>query len=289
MFQRQGSHVESSIPDDVGFDDDGDQQSVDEMQAANQMNVNANNSNEKRTLYFSGLSDRTTYSDLLSVVKGGKIISVSMRERAATVSFLEGAADFLGWAKKNDIYLQSKRIQVSWATRQFNLNPHTATKITSGATRNLCIRGALNKNLTESQIRDDMEHIHNLVIISVIYSNAGDAFVSTNAVHNALFARTCMMSRAAYRGCQIEFHADECDVSLPVGQKRLKDSGGSVRTNGQLGKKNMVANRFGLLNLDDGSDEENRIPSEDGDSEDGIGMARSGINLRFLDEGEDED
>lgn len=69
------------------------------------------NGNEKRTLYFHGFSDRTTYRDLLSVIKGGKLLSVNLRaERSATVTFLEGASDFLTWAKRNDIYLNSKRV-----------------------------------------------------------------------------------------------------------------------------------------------------------------------------------
>ncbi len=62
-------------------------------------------------MYFSGLSERTTYRDLLSVIKGGKILSVNLRpERTATVTFLEGAAEFLAWAKRNDIYLHTKRV-----------------------------------------------------------------------------------------------------------------------------------------------------------------------------------
>lgn len=287
-FQRQVSYGASSIPDDIGFDDDNDQHSVEDMQTGPPTYPNLSTGGEKRTLYFSGLSDRTTYSDLLSVIKGGKILSVSMRERTATVSFLNGAGEFLAWAKKNDIYLQSKRVQVSWATRQFNLNPHNATKITSGATRNLCIRGALAKGLSESQIREDMEHIHNLVIVSVTYSSAGDAFVSTNAVHNALFARTCMLSRSAYRGCQVEFYADECDVPLPVVEQKVKSMRGSIRANDiKPTKKNVLSNRFGLLDLDDGSDEENRTPSEEEISDDGVGIARAGVNLRFLNEGAD--
>ena len=73
----------------------------------------AHTSHERRTLYFAGLSDRTTYKDLLSVIKGGKLLSVNMRgERSATVTFLDGAADFLAWAKRNDIYLSSKRVRI---------------------------------------------------------------------------------------------------------------------------------------------------------------------------------
>lgn len=158
-----------------------------------------------RTLYFCGFPARTTYQDLLSVVKGGKLLSINIRsERSATVTFLDAAQDYLTWTKRNDIYLNGKRVEVRWADRQFNLNGHINNKISNGATRNILIRSAVDKGLTEAQIRDDMEHIHGLVIINVSFRN-GHAYVSTNSVHNALFARTCMMSRTTYKGCKIEF------------------------------------------------------------------------------------
>lgn len=64
-----------------------------------------------RTLYFCGLHPRTTYRDLLSVIKGGKLVNINMpSERTATVTFRDGAADYLAWVKRNDIYLHSKRV-----------------------------------------------------------------------------------------------------------------------------------------------------------------------------------
>jgi hypothetical protein len=38
-----------------------------------------------------------------------------------------------------------------------------------------------------------------------IYFRGGDALISTNSIHNALFARTCMMSRTAYKGLRIDW------------------------------------------------------------------------------------
>lgn len=63
-----------------------------------------------------------------------------------------------------------------------------------GATRNLVIR-RYNPNFTEKVIRDDLEHINQLVVIRVVFKGS-NAFISTNSVHNAMYARTCMMSRA---------------------------------------------------------------------------------------------
>lgn len=110
-LQRQTSYGMSSMPDDPTWDEDDD----DFVDDANQTNTEFNGlsgTNERRTLYLSGFSDRTTYRDLLSVIKGGKVLSINMRsERSATVTFLDGAAEFLAWAKRNDIYLHSKRVR----------------------------------------------------------------------------------------------------------------------------------------------------------------------------------
>lgn len=86
------------------------------------------------------------------------------------------------------------QIFIKWADRHFILPGHVANKIAVGATRNLVIRRC-SAHHTENSIREDMEHIHNLVVIKVEFVG-GSCFVKTNSVHNAMFARTCMMSRA---------------------------------------------------------------------------------------------
>ena len=138
----------------------------------------------------------------------------------------------------------------------------------------------------EPQIRNDMEHIHNLVIIDVRV-RSGDAYISMNSVHNALFARTCMMSRKEYKGCKIEFFPDECDVPLPPGQAKRQYSRKVSGQSEPVKKKAPITNRFDMLNIDgtDGSsDEENRTPSDgdsDGTIEEGSERAR-GVSLNFL-------
>ena len=161
------------------------------------------------------------------------------------------------------------------------MNHHIANKIANGATRNVIIHSALEKGLTETQIRDDMEHIHNLVIVDVTF-RAGDAYVSTNSVHNALFARTCMMSRSTYKGCKIEFFRDECDVPLPAPRFVPQPAVAAISK-----KKPAMVNRFDMLNLDgtDGnSDQENRTPSETNTEEHTVDLSpNAGVNLNFLD------
>lgn len=175
--------------------------------------------------------------------------------------------------------LMRAQVEVKWADRQFTLNNHIANKIiNNGATRNVIIRGAHGK-LTEREIRDDMEHIHNLVIVDVHFRN-GDAYVSMNSVHNALFARTCMMSRSTYKGNKVDFYPDECDVPLPERRHVPKTSAPEPV------KRKALGNRFDLLNMDgteNGSDEENHEPVDDSDDDETLG-ARSnfGVSLNFL-------
>lgn len=110
-LHRHISYGISSGVDENAFDYDDDFDDETNNQAIPGANF-VPPTNERRTLYFSGFSDRTTYRDLLSVIKGGKLLSINLRsERSATVTFLEGAAEFLAWAKRNDIYLNSKRVQ----------------------------------------------------------------------------------------------------------------------------------------------------------------------------------
>lgn len=150
----------------------------------------------------------------------------------------------------------------------------------------------MRQGLTEERIRDDMEHIHALVIIEINFKS-GDAYVSTNSVHNALFARTCMMSRTTYRGCKIEFFPDECDVPLPT-----RTQSGKPKPQEPIKRNIQLGNRFNMLNVHDSSsvsDEKDQDPiditdeSHVGDSEDDDDgpihiKARRGVRLDFLDD-----
>jgi len=94
----------------VAMDHDDEDDIFDEnMPAAGNLDHQPN-SQSQGTLFFSGLSERTTYKDLMSVIKGGKIISSVLRNNGALVTFATGAAEFLAWSKRNDIYLQGKRV-----------------------------------------------------------------------------------------------------------------------------------------------------------------------------------
>ncbi|KAF2167253.1 hypothetical protein M409DRAFT_54435 [Zasmidium cellare ATCC 36951] len=283
--QRHPSNgiVPSSVPEDGGFEE-----GISSFGDGNTEYANGNHQADSamRTLYFCGFHPRTTYRDLLSVIKGGKILSINLRaERSATVTFHDGAAEYLAWVKRNDIYLHGKRVEVRWAERQFRLNNHINNKVANGASRNLLIRNAADKGMTEDRIRDDMEHIHNLIIIDVTFQGR-HAYVSTTSIHTALFARTCMMSRSAYRGCKVEFYQDECDTPLPF---RAPVPRGVPQ---EPAKKPMsLANRFDMLDTNSdasSTDIENRDPLDGGtvDSDDDTTIdikCRHGVRLDFVD------
>lgn len=116
-FSRQASYgaPASSIPDDSAFDgdEDDDDNLIEEGRPSTLQPPGLHPSNERRTLYFSGFSDRTTYKDLVSVIKGGQLLSINLRpERSGTVTFLDGAEAFLAWVRRHDIYLHSKRVSL---------------------------------------------------------------------------------------------------------------------------------------------------------------------------------
>ncbi|QSS50556.1 hypothetical protein I7I53_11290 [Histoplasma capsulatum var. duboisii H88] len=218
-------------------------------------------STENRTLLLKGLPERATHRDVVSVIRGGALVDVFLRprERQASVSFAEGRAaqEFLAFTKRQDLFILDKLIEVTWSDRQFFLAGLVATKLANGASRNLVIR-SVHPNLTESRIRDDLEHIHNLVVIDITFDK-GNAYISTNSVHNALFARTCMMSRLAYKGMKIEYYPDECAGPLPKVQYVPK----KVVPSPPVKKATPMANRFQMLNMDgaNDSDEEDELTS----------------------------
>jgi hypothetical protein len=155
---------------------------------------------------------------------------------------------------------------VAPSPRQFFLRPYIHQNLQHGASRNLVIRN-VNANITAQLIRDHLEHIHNLVVLDVRVDYVqGHAHVHTNSVHNAMFARSCMKSRAAYRGMRIEFGGDECadDYPAEVQQERKRDRRDQKQKQKQkqgvaLGS---TANRFEMLRLEYESESESESESE---------------------------
>ena len=136
--------------------------------------------------------------------------------------------------------------------RRFNTSSHVARQIMAGATRNLILRGPY-LDFSPSQIREDLDHIHNLVVVDIYPSPEGDGTViSLNAIHLALFAKTCMMSQAVYKKATIRFYPDECANPLPTVSPIPKNIFSKVVEKKAVAKDGFrsLTNRFGLLNLD---------------------------------------
>ena len=126
----------------------------------------------------------------------------------------------------------------------------------SGATRNVIIRG-IQPHISEERIRQHLDHIHNIVVISISFEH-GDAYISLNSINNSLFARTCMMSRGAYKGMKIEWYPDECSQPLPKFQHAPKKENIAP----QPKKLTSAMNRFQMLNMD-GTDDDSEEEEEE--------------------------
>ncbi|KAI0141258.1 hypothetical protein GGR57DRAFT_487510 [Xylariaceae sp. FL1272] len=212
----------------------------------------------QRTIALRGLVADTTLADITKEIRGGQLLEVYIRtaDRTACVSFLreEDAMRYYDHVKKHDLYINHKRVSIEWSDRQFTLVHHVAHKIANGTSRNMVIRRCSPKH-TEESIRDDLEHIHNLAVISIEFRGTS-CHVKTNSVHNAIYARTCMQSRAKYKGSKIEWDKDECAQPLEVPQKQpahpVKPGAAPPPAPTKL------RNRFDLLRIDDddnGSDD----------------------------------
>jgi|SRR5690242_2884475 len=66
---------------------------------------------DQRTILISNVAERTTHKDIAGIIRGGRILDIFFRsDHSVTVSFVEGAAEFLAYVKRNDIYLHAKRV-----------------------------------------------------------------------------------------------------------------------------------------------------------------------------------
>jgi len=205
-----------------------------------------------RTIQLSHLAEGTTHADIANAVRGGMLLDIFLRshDRCAMVSFLRSvdAKKFYDHVRRHDLYIRNKRIEVKWNDRQFVLPGHVANKIGTGASRNLVIQGYDNRH-TEEIIREDLDHIHNLVVVKIEFIG-GNCYIGLNSVHNAISARQCMLSRLRYKGKKINFDVDECAQPYPPPAPK-------VRKEIAPPKKGVSAahNRFQLLNLDDGEED----------------------------------
>ncbi|KUJ19842.1 uncharacterized protein LY89DRAFT_666691 [Mollisia scopiformis] len=264
-----GFHTHSQTNDDFAFMPDGPDGFYDDGSGHNDSQQRQQRQQydkfAKRTVLLANLPESTTHLDLVEAIKGGMLLDLYLRshDRTASVSFLEetAAQEFFSHVKRHDLYIKGKRVEIRWNDRQFILPGHVANKVSIGATRNLVIYNCSPKH-TEDKIREDLEHIHNLVVIKVSFAGQ-NVYISTNSVHNAMFARTCMMSRSIYKGSKIEWDNDECAAPL---ERPLQSRKENIP---QKKKAAPLMNRFHLLNMDD---DDNDSLDEDDDENDISGV-----------------
>ncbi|VUC26492.1 unnamed protein product [Clonostachys rosea] len=209
-----------------------------------------------RTICLLNLAEGTKHSDVASIVRGGQVLDIYLRYRdnTASVSFLHeaDAEAFFSHVRKHDLYIKNKRVFVTWSERQFNLSDHIVRKISRGATRNLVIRKC-GLNHTMKSIRDDLEHIHNLVVLKVEFAS-GNCYIGTNSITAAAFARTCMMSRQKYKCSRIEYDIDEC--CQPLDQEPFRrPSRAKPPPAVKERRPSTTTNRFNLLDMNHDDDE----------------------------------
>jgi len=158
-------------------------------------------------------------------------------------------------------------------------------KLAQGITRNLLLRNALNR-VTEDEVRDHLEHIHNLSICHMSFKGY-DLYVSTSSLIGANLARICLLSRKTYKNMRIDYFPDECAIPLPEVELRPRYSTQAVVTRPISPRKAATTtsnvNRFNLLSLDESSSDTDILAENDSSSID------SGINQRPRSAGSDDE
>lgn len=106
----------TSVLEDAAYDE-GVEDVADEYDLAYNGSARPPDNQAHHTLYLAGLSEHTTHKDVLGVIKGGRVVSMMLRKGGACVTLASGAVDFLAWTKRNDIYLQGKRVSTHQSFR----------------------------------------------------------------------------------------------------------------------------------------------------------------------------
>ncbi|PNP81975.1 hypothetical protein FNYG_05001 [Fusarium nygamai] len=212
----------------------------------------------QRSVLLLNVPDGITHGDVAAVIRGGPVLEIFLRSKdnTATVSFLHeaDACAFIENCRTAGLYIKDRKIHTKWSDYQFTLSGQVAHHIRKGGSRNFVIRKR-DPNLTTQAIRDDLEHIHNLHVISIEFEK-DSCFISTNAVHGAIYARTCLQSRVEYRASRIEWYADECAQPFQRISSAFHAPVPDVKPQRSVipahpSRKDLMGNRFQLLDLSD--------------------------------------
>ncbi|KZF22728.1 hypothetical protein L228DRAFT_282815 [Xylona heveae TC161] len=219
---------------------------------------------ERRTLRITGLPKHTTHKKLIEAIRGGALIDIFLKkDGSANVSFVksDAARNFYEYSSRHGIFILGTKVDVCWNDRQFVINPSMAYKLSKGASRNLILRN-VHAGITAAKLRQDLDHIHNLVVVDIT-SRAGNMIICLNSISVSVFARTCILSRAIYKGMFLDWYPDECAAPLvTLGAEKV----GKIERPGI--RKEPSKNRYMVLNTEgtedgseDGSDKGERLSS----------------------------
>jgi hypothetical protein len=113
---------------------------------------------EQRTVLITNLAECTTHQDLAGIIRGGRLLDIFLRnDRTATVSFVEGAAEFLAHAKRNDIYLHMKRVSTGRSISTLpNLTVHSSNSA-GQIVNSMCLATCLTKSLVARRATSSFE------------------------------------------------------------------------------------------------------------------------------------
>ncbi|KAI1212283.1 uncharacterized protein F4807DRAFT_365397 [Annulohypoxylon truncatum] len=205
----------------------------------------------KRSVVLEGIPVGATCWDVTSAIRGGALVEFTMiaARRMAIVSFVshESAARFFEHSKKRGFYVNNVKVPLRWSERQYTIPSYISNKAESGTTRNLVVK-ACRSRITEDRIRQDLEHIHRLVIINIDWID-DDCHIKTNSIQLAIYARTCMMSRSEYHGLQIGWDNDECDQPLTIPREDMLTKSWRPQLNGDITAPK-IQNRFSTLEVE---------------------------------------
>ncbi|KAJ5368595.1 uncharacterized protein N7496_008355 [Penicillium cataractarum] len=159
-----------------------------------------------------------THAQVAAAVRGGPLIQIYLQRNSnqvnVTFAHPEAAAALITHAESTHFYVAGHKTIVKWAPRAYIAPQYVYQQVQDGTvSRNLVIK-KVNATVTEESLRRDLKHIHNLTIISIKFENE-NVYISTSSTGGALYARTCLKSRAAYKDMRIDFYEDECAKPLP--------------------------------------------------------------------------
>lgn len=119
-YARNGVHRETyREQDDYAGSDGTEKQDIPEPRrgsagAGGGANDYKEDSGGNRTLFFTRLPEKVTYSSFLETVRGGLVVDAWMKpsDRCGSISFLhpQSAEAFYRYAKRNDIYIDGRRV-----------------------------------------------------------------------------------------------------------------------------------------------------------------------------------